>query len=258
MNPEVKPMKPLIKTIAVFSMLALAVSAKAGVSESDGLGTSWLGTPTFDSYPNPNPFNNPNGAFSAEGNYGSGGSGGFGGLAQGFTLTSGGSLSSVQIGLSGAANTFNIFLYDFGTFSSYTQGGSATVNPVSNGGTAADLLSSGLSFTYNGGAAGALNVAQLTFSGADSVTLNSGEYYVLAIEPTTSAATQWSRGGATTSTFGQAYRLNQFSGAPGQYGAINGGVREFGLAVTLVPEPATLTLFGFGALAAVFAIRRRG
>jgi hypothetical protein len=247
-------MKSHLKALAMLSAVALAASVQAGVTETDGLGTSWIGTPNFNTYANPTPLNNPNGAFSAEGNYGTGGAG-FGGLAQGFYLTSGGTLDNIQISLSGGANTFNIHLYDVGPFSSYVQGGSATVNPVSNGGTAVDLLSSGLAFTYNGGAAGALNVAQLVFSGADAVSLLANEYYVFAIEPTTSAATFWSRGGgSTTGLYGQGYRLTQFTAAPGQYGAINGGVREFGLAVT-VPEPGSMALLGLG-LAALF-IRRK-
>jgi hypothetical protein len=248
-------MKSYIKALAVLSALALTLSVQAGVSETDGLGTSWIGTPNFATYPNPTPLANPSGAFSAEGNYGTGGSGTFGGLAQGFYLTAGGTLDNIQISLSGGVNSFNIFLYDFGPFSSYTQGGSATVNPVSNGGTAVNLLSSGLSFTYNAGAAGALNIAKLQFSGADAVSLLANEYYVFAIEPLTSASSYWSRGGgSTTGLYGQGYRLNQFTAAPGQYGAINGGVREFGLAVT-VPEPSTFAFLGLG-LAALF-IRRK-
>jgi hypothetical protein len=248
-------MKNHIKALAVLAAVALAASVQAGVTETDGLGTSWIGTPSFNTYANPTPLNNPNGAYSVEGNYGTGGSGGFGGLAQGFRLTSGGTLDNIQISLAGAANTFNVFLYDFGPFSSYVQAGSATVWPAAIGGTAVNLLSSGLSFTYNGGAGGALNIAKVQFSGADAVSLLANEYYVFAIEPTTSAATQWSRGGgSTTGLYGQGYRLNQFTAAPGQYGAINGGVREFGLAVT-VPEPSTFAFLGLG-LAALL-IRRK-
>jgi hypothetical protein len=248
-------MKNSIKALAMLSAMTLALSAQAGVTETDGLGTSWIGTPNFNTYANPTPLNNPNGAFSVEGNFGTGGSGTFGGLAQGFYLTAGGALDNIQIPLAGAANTFNVFLYDFGPFSSYAQAGSATVNPASNGGSAVNLLSSGLQFVYNGGAGGTLNIAKLQFSGADSVSLVANEYYVFAIEPTTAAATQWSRGGgSTTGLYGQGYRLNQFSGAPGQYGAINGGVREFGLAIT-VPEPSTFAFLGLGLAALI--IRRK-
>jgi hypothetical protein len=239
-------MKNHIKTLALLSAVAFAASLQAGVTETDGLGTSWIGTPNFATYANPTPLNNPNGAFSAEGNYGTGGSGTFGGLAQGFYLTAGGTLDNIQLSLAGAANTFNVFLYDFGPFSSYVQGTGATVNPVSNGGSAANLFTPGLQFVYNGGAGGALNIAKLQFSGGDAVSLLANEYYVLAIEPTTAAASQWSRGGgSTTGLYGQGYRLNQFTAAPGQYGAINGGVREFGLAVT-VPEPSAIALLGLG------------
>jgi len=42
-------------------------------------------------------------------------------------------------------------------------------------------------------------------------------------------------------------------------GALNGAIRDFGLAVTVtsVPEPASMALLGMGALVGTFAIRRR-
>jgi hypothetical protein len=245
-------MKTRIRSVVAFSMVSVAVSVQAAVTEADGLGTSWLGTPSYATYPNPDPMNNPNGAFSAEGNYGTGGSGSMGGLAQGFSLTQGGTLSSIQLTVSGAPAALNLFLYDVGPVSGYSQGGSATFNPA----TAVNLLSAGLSASYQGGAGGAANVMQLTFSGLDAVSLAANEYYAFAIEPASGGTMYWLRGGNTPNPYGQLYRLNQFSGAPGQYGAINGGVREAGFAVTVVPEPASMALLGLGA-AALVVIRRK-
>jgi hypothetical protein len=239
-------MKTHIKTLAILTALALAVPVQAGVSEADGLGTNWLGALTFATYQNPNVINNPSGAFSTEGNFGTGGSG-FGGLAQGFTNSTAGTLNNIQITLAGTVQTFNVFLYDLGPFSSYVQSGGASYTPGTS------LLSPGLQFTYNGGASGALNVAQLTFSGADAVALNPNEEYLFAIQPTAATVSFWSRGGgSTTGLYGQAYR-----DAGASYGAINGGVREFGLAIDVVPEPASMTLMGLGTLAGLMFIRRR-
>jgi len=238
--------RKLIKGILPVAMFAsFGTAVNAGVSSADGLGTSWLGTPTYVTYANPNPLNNPNGAFVSEGNWGSGG------LAQGFTLSTGGTLSDIQVTLAGVARTFNIFLYDLGPASGYVQNGSATFTPGTT------LFSSmSLQVTYNAGAGGAQNVMQMTFSGADAVSLLPNQYYAFVMQPTTpiSNDTFWTRGGATPNPGGQAYRLGQFSA--GQYGALNGGVREMGFAVTVVPEPSTVALTGL-ALSGLFMMRRR-
>ena len=118
------------------------------------------------------------------------------------------------------------------------------------------MLPTGLSFTYNGGAGGIQNVAQLTFSGAGAITLNAGELYAFQLDPTTSATAYWARDGVQVVT-GQAYRMNQFSS--GNMGALNGAIRDLGMAVTVVPapEPASMTLMGLGTLAGLMFIRRR-
>lgn len=240
-------MKNHIKTLAILSALALATSVQAQVSETDGLGTSWLGTPTFQS-------GLPTVFTTSEGNFGSsGGAGGFGALAQSFELSSSGVLQNMQLVLAGSVQNFYVELYDLGP---YPGSGYPATSSTYTPGSLTSLLAAGDTFTYNGHAAGAQNVAELTFSGADAnITLNAGELYALQIDPTAAPTAFWARDGVQTVT-GQAYRMNQFSS--GNMGALNGAVRDFGLAVTVqaVPEPTTMAILG-GSLLALGLIRRR-
>jgi hypothetical protein len=249
----------------------LATAAQANtvggvtVSETDGLGLSWLGTPDFATFPNPTPLANLDGSFNAfvsEGNFNQSAGivtlnepYGFGGLAQGFVLTAGGQLSDLQFGFSGGATTVGVFLFDLGPASGYTTATSATFIPTYNGGVA-NLLPGGLQFTYNAGAGGAQNIAQASFSGTP-INLLANEEYVVALEPTVSPSMQWTRSGNVGTPPYQGYRYNQFGGSLGEYGAINGSIREFSLAVTLVPEPTIMALMGAGIALTGVLIRRR-
>jgi hypothetical protein len=233
---------------ALFGVLAAgALTAQATISDYYGMGSTWSGAPSFETVAAPT-------FAAAEGNFGGTGNNG---LGQTFSLTTGGTLSSIQIGLAGApATTYGIALYDLGiappvptTSSSFTVG--------------SDLLSSGAAVTsFSMGAFTGSQVANLAFSGADAVTLSANEYYMFVLmtgtAATASSTIQWTRGGSAGATFtgGQFFRAN--SGSTG-FGALNGAIRQgdFALTVTAVPEPASIALMGLATLAGVMFIRRK-
>src|ERR1035437_794586 len=240
-------MKTHIKTLAILSALALAVPVQAQISQTSGLGTTWLGTPTIVTATAAT-------FTSSEGNFGStSGAGGFGALAQTFELGSSGTLQNIQLVLAGGVQSFYVEIYDLGA---YPGSGYPATSSSYTPGSLTSLLPAGATFTYTAGASGAQNVAQLTFSGADAISLNAGELYAIQIDPTAAQAAYWVRDGVQTVT-GQAYRMNQFTS--GNMGALNGAIRDFGLAVTVtpVPEPTSMALLGLGALVGTFVIRRR-
>ncbi len=242
-------MKTQIKTLAIVSALALATSVHAGVSETDGLGTNWVGSPTFDTSSSVLTFT------TSEGNFGgNSGANGFGALGQTFELTTSGVLQNIQFVFAGTTQIANIELYDLGPYpASGYPATSATYTP----GSLTDLLTAGDQFTYHGGNAGAANVAEVVFSGADAnITLNAGELYAVQIDPTATPDMFWVRDGQLPVN-GQAYRMSQFS--TGTMGAINGSIRDFGLAVTVapVPDPGSIALVGLGGLLSLFVVRRR-
>jgi len=244
------------QVIGAAAVILAGLSVQAQITEQDGLGTSFLGSPTYLVAAGATSTTQ----FSvAEGNFGStGGAGGHGALSQSFDLTSAqaaaGSLSSVQLILSGQVNTFDVELYNLGA---YPASGYPSTSASYTPGSLTDMLQSGDSFTYNAGASGAANVVELTFSGADAnITFQPNELYVFELDPTTSAATQWARGNLGGP--GEMYRMNQFSS--GNMGALNGATRDGSFALTLapssIPEPSTLALIGLGA-AALGSLRRR-
>jgi MYXO-CTERM domain-containing protein len=197
------------------------------------------------------------------------GANGFGALAQAFELNSAGTLANVQMAFAGSEATFNVELYDLGTVPAGYQaapGNAPTItqiNKVGLGGAGGvNLLQSGDSFTFYGVASNQ-TLQTLTFGDGDAnVQLVTGELYVLSLDPKANADnTWWDRGGIPVAAYntGEGLNADGVDGLQNFEGKTN--VRDFDLAVDVlpVPEPSTwaMAAMGIGALVGRRILRRR-
>ncbi len=280
-------MKITTKTLASASVAAIAAmglaqsvhaQAAGDITESQApVGSSWSGTPGYQT--GPGPTTGSGGTSQDNDSWGGNayGTAGFGALGQSFEVTTAGTLSSVQLVMSGAAATYNVELYDLGA---YPASGYPTVpqqiNSLGNGGSGgANLLawtfnagtytSTYDQFTFYGAGSGVQDLVTLTFGNLDgNVQLQAGELYMLSLDPTANADnTWWVRGGVPVSAYNTGmgynedgnYGMQNFEGKSGS-GNPNSGLRDFDTAVDVVPEPCTMTLLGLGAVA-LTSLRRR-
>ena len=236
-------MKTYIRTLTLLALTS-SLSAQAGVTLSiDSLttqaSTSWSGSPAGtlgQSISTPSSQNSQDG-----------------GVSSGIIFKAAGSftLSAIEIdeaALTGAGN-FNLFMYDLG--SSYTLPGASPVYTFT--GSEVDLLSAGDNVTL----ANAHQFNIFTFSGADNVSINSGDSYLFDLVATDGSNLTWERGPITanqtiavntTAVGGAATVLNN-----GGTGANRTPVAAF--FATPVPEPSEIALIGLG-IAALGSIRR--
>jgi hypothetical protein len=191
---------------------------------------------------------------------------GFGSLGEAFVVGQSGYLSSAQVVLNGAAQTFNVELYDLGAapadFPSGSPQGSNAGGTISSDITqynsvTDDLLASPVTFTFNGTPSSPV-VETLNFQGGTStpLLLQTGQLYLLALDPTANAdGTWWQRGGlpVTGYNLGEGVNVDGVDGYQDFEGKTT--VRDFDTDITIapVPEPSTMALFGLGALALCFA-----
>jgi len=176
-----------------------------------------------------------------------------GGVSSGIIFKAGSSftLGAVEIDeafLTGAGN-FNVVMYDLG--SSYALPGTSPVYTFT--GSESDLLSAGDNVTLTS----ARQFDVFTFSGADNVSMNSGDSYWFGLVATDGTSLTWERGPITAN---QDIAVNS-SVAVGGAGSVlnNGGTganRTPIAAFFAVPEPVSMAFCGLG-LAAVVLLRRR-
>ncbi len=207
-------------------VLILSVRAYAGVTVSQNLGTNWVGAPTImvTNYPAIN-------LNSAESTWGNGTPS----LGQSFTAPVSGTLTNIQLYVTGKNTTNILYLYDMGVAMRYAAAQPGSIIPGSNG-VSGNLLSSNLTiFIANQSSP---SVMQLSFSGADAVPLIGGhEYLFNVVSLNSSGQTFWHRSGGGTDLYagGTAYRQNSL---------INGSkTTDFSLAVSLVNTSAAPTVY---------------
>jgi hypothetical protein len=241
-------MKNIMKSVTVAlavcaTSLAVSASAQVVISESQGLGSLWVTNATQAISATP-----VSSYASAENGWPAGA-----GFGETFVAKSSGTLSNIQMYVSGGDSVYLAYLYDLGPasgFTGYSAGfapGLATTltNLVPSG----NLITAGTTFEYFGGAS--LGVMMLKFSG-DAITVNAGDLYYWRLNLQSGTVMTWERSGSDVYSDGSAYKANSTT-------SFNAGGRDFSLDVFVnpVPEPSTVALLSLAGGVALMGWRRR-
>jgi hypothetical protein len=240
-------MKKHIKSVTVAlaacaTLAAVSASADVFITESQGLGSLWLtnASQAINAMP-------VSSYASAEAGWPVSGAG----FGETFTATSSGTLSNIQMYVSGGDSVYLAFLYDLGPASGFTgvsasfPGGLdaslVTLTPSGN------LITAGTQLEYFGSAS--LGVMKLAFSG-DSIAINAGDLYYWRLNLVSGTVMTWERSGSDVYGGGSAYKANSTT-------AFNNAGRDFSLDVFVVPEPSTVALMSLVGGVALLGWRRR-
>jgi hypothetical protein len=272
-------MKNNIRTLALLgSILAVGATVQAqNIVGSTGSDAAWNGALVYQTGLTPQTGSGGNTLDNDSWGGDVNGVGGYGALGQAFEVTSSGTLASAELDMAGAAATFDVELYNMGAapanWPSATVGGAPTITQFNNlGGVAGsfsgatgtgglDLLAAGDQFTFAGVVSGT-TLQTLTFGGADSsVSLIAGDVYILSLDPVTNSpsanGTWWVRGGVPVTGYNTGEGLNADGVAGMQNFEGKSTIRDFDLAITETPEPASMALLGLGGLVGTFMFRRQ-
>ena len=209
----------------VFLFLFL-LQAHSSVTITQNLGGNWAGNPTIQVASQPSANLN-----STESNWGS--SPPYS-LGQSFTTPVSGTLSNLELYITGKNTTNILYLYDLGPAIQYLQSQPGVIISGSNG-VSGNLFSTNLMIAVPSTANA--SVMQLTFSGADTVPLIGGHEYYFAMVSLTASSMWWDRDGGGTDIYagGAAYRQNSF---------INGSkTTDFSLAIVLANTNTAPTIY---------------
>jgi len=223
---------PICRSV-VLSLITLSIvtspdcQVRAAVSVAQNLGTNWVGGPTIMVTNFPATYLN-----SAESTWGNG----IPSLGQSFTAPVSGTLSNIQMYVTGKNTTNVLHLYDMGVAMRYAAAQPVGILPGSNG-VGGNLLSSNLSIFITNQTGP--SVMRLTFSGADAVQLIGGHEYLFNVVSLNSAnQTYWHRSGGGANDLypgGAGYR---------QHSLINSSTTtDFSLAVSLVNTSAAPVVY---------------
>jgi PEP-CTERM motif len=232
----------ITKLVLCSGLLALAsLPSQAGVSFSiDGTTTTsstvFPGTPALT-------FDNPNAGTSVDGN-----------LVNAFVFQAQSSFNLGAIEFAGNIGTSqnnSVVLYDLGSSLAIPPSSGSTYYSITGGNV--DLLSSGLNVNIQ---TSGQQFIQLSFSGVDQVSLNSGDFYALELDNNSGGANMLVARGADATTT-EAFALG--TALTGPRTEVPAGVRNPVAAIFAagaVPEPSSMALLGLGALAGVYKLRR--
>lgn len=150
----------------------------------------------------------------------------------------------------GGNGTYQPFLFNLGT----TIYQNTTFNPS----TQINLLGN---YTLHPPALASANFLEFDFSGADAITLTSGNSYAFGLLNNNGISDlPYLRGGSQLDLKGDGFTLTGLSATVDNPEPYVGSVRNsfIGVYTEPVPEPAAMALLGLGALIGAFALRRRG
>ncbi|MGD0261172.1 MAG: hypothetical protein ABSD29_15280 [Verrucomicrobiota bacterium] len=254
-------MKPQVKVLIAISMLALAASGQAAISLNNNSLGSATSFPTYSISGNngtlffQDTLSTPSGATLQGGaSQGYTANQGFGEIFN-YTGPSGATLSAISIIDTGGGGTatFQPFLFDLG--SGIYNAGSSQFNPSIQ----VNLISTP---TLTPPALGSANFLEFDFSGADAISLNSGDSYAFGLlnNNNNTGMTFLRSSGTQSDPNGDGFTLTSLSATSDNASPFSSAVRTLFVGVytiAAVPEPSLFALGGLG-LAMLLILRRRG
>mgnify|MGYP001160179883 FL=1 len=238
--------KGLLGTVVAVSVVAVLAGmpsvGQAGVVVTENQSASaWPETPDVQTNSNLALFTYPEAVKSTSTGRGRG---------QTFVATESGPLDKIFLLYStpAATGTFQLFLHTVSNanLDSYTTDGSD------------NLFTSGLSFSVTVNTDSVAKILTLDFTGADEVTLTAGQAYAFEVVYTSGQINLY-RTSTNPDAYadGRGYTNGTATPTTWNYMAGGGTNRDLGMALVIIPEPATMALLASGGALALIRRRRK-